>query len=246
MKNILLPTDFSANSRNAIVYALHLYKEEVCEFTLLHSYEVDGYLEGSSLVPIPNAKSFSTKKELVENELKEFLGNLVEEHVNSNHRFRVFTGNLALTAFINKTVRSSNCDLVVIGTQGITSSANVAFGANTQRIIKKVTSCPILAIPSHVTFSKPKEIVLASGFKTVPRPEDYVFISNLVKQHNSQLKILFIDDGGGLSSGQDKNKELLMELLEDTPLSFHSLTHVPIPVGVYCFTESLSKVIFWL
>ena len=36
MKNILLPTDFSDNSWNAIVYALNFYKDANCNFYLLH------------------------------------------------------------------------------------------------------------------------------------------------------------------------------------------------------------------
>ncbi|WP_299528057.1 universal stress protein, partial [uncultured Lutibacter sp.] len=36
MKNILLPTDFSENSWNAIKYALELYKKTACNFYLLH------------------------------------------------------------------------------------------------------------------------------------------------------------------------------------------------------------------
>src|SRR5690554_8211379 len=38
MKQILLPTDFSENSWNAISYALQLFKDEVCTFHLLNTY----------------------------------------------------------------------------------------------------------------------------------------------------------------------------------------------------------------
>ena len=38
MKNILLPTDFSENSWNAIKYALQLFKNETCRFFLLNTY----------------------------------------------------------------------------------------------------------------------------------------------------------------------------------------------------------------
>ena len=36
MKNILIPTDFSHNSRNAITYALKLFKNKTCNFYLFH------------------------------------------------------------------------------------------------------------------------------------------------------------------------------------------------------------------
>ena len=36
MKNILLPTDFSENSWNAIKYAISFFKNQDCNFYLLH------------------------------------------------------------------------------------------------------------------------------------------------------------------------------------------------------------------
>ena len=38
MRKILLPTDFSENSWNAIKYALHYFKEDVCHFYLINTY----------------------------------------------------------------------------------------------------------------------------------------------------------------------------------------------------------------
>ena len=38
MKKILLPTDFSKNSWNAICYALELFKTTECLFYLVHTY----------------------------------------------------------------------------------------------------------------------------------------------------------------------------------------------------------------
>ena len=36
MKNVLLPTDFSDNSWNAIKYAIHFFKHIACNFYVLH------------------------------------------------------------------------------------------------------------------------------------------------------------------------------------------------------------------
>ena len=38
MKHILLPTDFSDNSWNAITYAIQLFKDEACVFFILNTY----------------------------------------------------------------------------------------------------------------------------------------------------------------------------------------------------------------
>ena len=41
MKNILIPTDFSENSWNAIEYALHFFSKSSCNFYLLHVNTAD-------------------------------------------------------------------------------------------------------------------------------------------------------------------------------------------------------------
>ena len=46
MKRILLPTDFSENAFNAIVYAVQLFKDEKCTFFLLNTYTPAAYHTG--------------------------------------------------------------------------------------------------------------------------------------------------------------------------------------------------------
>ena len=41
MKTILIPTDFSANARNAPYTALKLFRNEACRFVLLNTFEPD-------------------------------------------------------------------------------------------------------------------------------------------------------------------------------------------------------------
>ncbi|MFT4833127.1 MAG: nucleotide-binding universal stress UspA family protein, partial [Psychroserpens sp.] len=43
MKNILVPTDFSEDSFNAVTYALELLKKSPCNFYLLHVNDMSSY-----------------------------------------------------------------------------------------------------------------------------------------------------------------------------------------------------------
>src|SRR5680860_985783 len=43
MKNILIPTDFSPNAWNAVVYAMQFLKDENCKFYFLHTYTPSFY-----------------------------------------------------------------------------------------------------------------------------------------------------------------------------------------------------------
>jgi len=42
-KKILLPTDFSENSINAIKYALDMYKHDVCQFYVLNAINMPNH-----------------------------------------------------------------------------------------------------------------------------------------------------------------------------------------------------------
>ena len=67
MKKILLPTDFSENSLNAIRYAVQLFKNEKCVFYILNTYTPTiktGVVEGARIAKI---------NELVR--IEHFLGN---------------------------------------------------------------------------------------------------------------------------------------------------------------------------
>jgi hypothetical protein len=53
MKNILIPTDFSENAWNAIVYAASLFKKNECSFYLIHVNPIDpnSGSEGTMFLP---------------------------------------------------------------------------------------------------------------------------------------------------------------------------------------------------
>jgi len=87
MKKILLPTDFSDNSLNAIRYAVQLFKGEKCTFILLNAYTpVIYYIEYIPLNPDPAGLSASIKDNLLKN-LKNIVKKLKAEFNNPNHHF---------------------------------------------------------------------------------------------------------------------------------------------------------------
>ncbi len=197
MKKILLPTDFSDNSKNAISYALNFYKDDICEFTLLNAYQVNDYEQNSIFIPIPDGAFIQKEKQNSEKNLSILIQEIKMRYPNSNHSFRKVSQNQSLIGLLNKEVKDYSYDLIVIGTQGITNLKEVAYGTNTIHILEDVTNCPVFAIPSHVKFSKIKEIVLATGFKTVPQPKEFFFIKELIKKTTAELRILYIDEMGG-------------------------------------------------
>jgi len=60
MKSILLPTDFSENSKNAIEYAMRLFENEQCTFYVLHVQKASHYAT-DDLMAAPANTSITNK-----------------------------------------------------------------------------------------------------------------------------------------------------------------------------------------
>ena len=70
MRQILMPTDFSENAKNAISYALELFKYERSSFYFLHAYQDAIY---------NNPKLTRTNLEVVTKSVEDFVANKLEE-----------------------------------------------------------------------------------------------------------------------------------------------------------------------
>jgi nucleotide-binding universal stress UspA family protein len=238
MKNILLPTDFSENAWNAILYTLHLYKNESCKFILLNSYQINGYHKGSKLIPIPGYEDLEKAKKNSEHGLQRLIEVIKKGYPNSNQHFFAVSHNYPLVEAIEHELEQNDIEVIVIGTKGSTGAYEVIYGSNTIKIMDEVESCPILAVPSNVPFFELKEIVLASSFKISHNEKDFQYVKKLALQTNTRICVLHIEEEGGLSISQKQNKHILKSYLEGVQLSFHSLAHVSVPIGIYCFIES--------
>lgn len=238
MKNILLPTDFSENAWNAIIYAITLYKDEACNFYFLHAYDVNDYHDSSKLTPIPAKEALKKALDLANHDLQRLMEILKITYHNPLHVFHSLAENKSLIAAITSEINSKEYECIVIGTQGSTGAYKTLYGSNTIAIMEQIKNCPILAIPSHVAFSGLSEIVLVNGYKNSQKKNDLKYLIKLANETNASIRMLYIDEGSGLSENQKKNKSLLDAHLENVPHSFHSLAHVSVPVGIYCFTES--------
>ena len=70
MKKILLPTDFSENSLNAIEYASHLFKDVPCKFYLLNVFKIP-YLANEELMDQNVAQLADLEEEMYDTSKKE-------------------------------------------------------------------------------------------------------------------------------------------------------------------------------
>ncbi|MGY8916206.1 MAG: universal stress protein, partial [Flavobacteriales bacterium] len=237
-QRVLLPTDFSKNALNAIRYALDMYKDQHCEFFLMHAFQVDGYSLDNMMVPEPGNKAFDTAKKVSEDEFQKLLDILELHMTNPKHTYHTISCYNSLIDAINDTIGKRDIDLVIMGTKGSTGGKGVIFGTNTVATMEAVTDCPVLSVPEDFRFSPPVEIVFPTDYKTNFKRRELKHILNISMEHKTPIRILHIMEESKLTKTQEANKELLETILADVEYSFHTLSDTKVHKGIGFFIES--------
>ncbi|WP_458626114.1 universal stress protein [Winogradskyella sp. PC D3.3] len=215
-RSILIPTDFSDNAWNAIVYALKLYKDEECTFCFLNSFYFLNSTERTYITThYVEDLEVNSLKELAE--LKEMTE---EANINPNHNFETISSNEPLHLAIEKVIKSHGIDMVIMGTKGATKAKEIFFGSNTVHVIKKMKLCPILVVPDEFDFVEPKQIAFPTDFNRFYGEELYP-IKRMAELYNSKIRIVHITKKKNLTAKQDYNLSMLKVYLENYPHSFH-------------------------
>ena len=166
-KRILIPTDFSKNALNAIRYTIDLYAKLNCDFYFLNVFSFDKYTTNNLSIPEEGSAAYEQAKEDCENNFVKLLDTLALHPENLKHNYYIESSYSFLSEAIQKIITEKDIDLVAMGTKGATGSKGVLFGSNTVMAMEKIRECPVLAIPEHVSFMSPKEIVFPTDYKDV-------------------------------------------------------------------------------
>ncbi|MET4076287.1 universal stress protein [Hymenobacter sp. UYCo722] len=157
MKNILVPTDFSAESHHAYAVALQMAKATGGHVTLLHVLEsVETYTPNFSTFGGPVNGSELPNSEGGMDQI--FMIKLMEATKHRMHALKEEAGQLAagvpvadavemgrIGDGILSAIQRHGIDLVVMGAQGHGAMENFFVGSNTERLIR-LAPCPVLTV----------------------------------------------------------------------------------------------------
>lgn len=239
MKNILLPTDFSENSWNAIKYALHFFEKTKCNFYLLHVNRLSDIAINDAHYVMTQDVIEDTYIKPSREQLKQILKRISKElPKKTNHKFYTITDNNFFIESIRKQVEEKKIDTIVVGTKGATGLKKYIVGSNTGDIITKV-HCTTLVIPENTTYTKPKEIAFPTDYSLLYNLEVLEPISETLNTFKAALRVLHITKKQeDLNISQQKNKELLEDYFNTQEHSFHFLTGKKVEDAVQCFVQS--------
>lgn len=235
MKKILLPTDFSQNSYNAIKYAAQLFGLEECSFFLLHTYTPLMYDSEYLLYNTsrPTLAEIYEKRSL--EGLKRVMQQVKSDFQNDKHEFHTISSFNLLNDEIKEAVKEQQIDLVVMGTKGATGAEEILFGTHTVHAIKKV-NCPLLAVPSGYGFKPPKEIFFPTDYEA-ELPENVKIVEEIALNYSSGLSFLHVYSEPELSDEKIKVKKSLNNLFEKNKKSFYSTAKKSVRQAIYDFQK---------
>lgn len=191
MKAILLPTDFSKNSLNAINYALELFKDEVCEFYILNVQKASSFISDDMMVVSSTATIYNTLIDAAKKSIANIISKIKQEYNNPKHSYYSIVDYDNFTDAINQIVNKHQIDLIVMGTKGASGLNRILFGSNTVRVMRNCDT-PLLAIPDGCEFSKLKEIGFVTNHITLYNKETLKALKDLVSISKSHLTILHL------------------------------------------------------
>lgn len=234
MKKILLPTDFSDNSWNAIKYALQLFKDQECNFVLLNTYTPIiyqfEYLQSSSA----QFGLVDTLKESSKKGLDELQKNILSEFNNPKHVFTKISSFNSLTTEIDDLYTNNIMDIIVMGTKGASGVTGVLFGSNTIHVIKNA-KCPVMAIPSDFSFETPHEILFPTDYEIEYQAKHLKPIIEIAQNHISRVNIMHVYTSNDLTEAQQKNKSILETSIKNIAHLFHDIKNQNVPEAITNF-----------
>ena len=232
MKSILLPTDFSDNSWNAIKYAVQLYKNENCVFHLYNAYTPVIYNVEYLLIAPAQFGLGDSVRHTSQQSLERMVSRITEEFGDiPNHKYETVARFDTLVSGIKEIIEERNIELVVMGTKGATGAKEILFGSNTVQVFKNI-KCPILAIPSDYKYESPTEILFPTDLEVNYINTDINIIKELSLLHYSRIHILHVSSGIDLSEKQKMGQEQIERLFKETTYLFHNIENADIPDAI--------------
>jgi nucleotide-binding universal stress UspA family protein len=208
MKAILLPTDFSNNSINAIHYAHDLFKGERCKFYLLNIQKASSYVSDDLMTLQPTTTIYENLINNSKKAIESIVTNVQKKYKTDNHIYRTIVDYDNFIEAIKQLVATKDICLIVMGTKGATGAEKVLFGSNTVKVIQR-NDCPVLAIPDNCKFNDLHKIAFTSNYLTYYKKEELKPLITLAERFKSKIDVLHITKGEHLTENQENNRAFL-------------------------------------
>jgi len=159
MKTILVPTDFSENADNAIMYALEMNKKFNAKIILFHSYFIPVYAAEAPM----NVPGLAELKNDAMKSLEKVKVKINTSFPGNNFVIETSVSEGMPEDEIATITEKEKPDMVIMGTKGAHGIREILIGTTTASVMKNIR-CPIIAVPAEAKFKGINKIVFATNY----------------------------------------------------------------------------------
>ncbi|WP_222983481.1 universal stress protein [Flagellimonas meishanensis] len=221
MKRILLPTDFSRNSWNAIRYAQSLFRGHACEFFLLNAFQVGSSGLVTTMGRTHETRLYRSLKKESERGLANILALMSKSDENQDHRIKTYSMAAHLVQAVATVVKSKDIDLIIMGTKGASGLKEVFLGSNAHKIIKEIHACPIILVPDEFElYGSFEAMVLATGYEHLFHAQELKPIIEISNNFGAKVLVTHAGEASALTSHQEGVRKHLAQQLNTVKHEF--------------------------
>ncbi|MBK9339111.1 MAG: universal stress protein [Lewinellaceae bacterium] len=204
MKKILVPTDFSANSKNAFKVAAAIARKVAGSVELLHTNTAVAYAPPLPDYYVPEAYDMTEYYENAAEELYNLKKELVDTGRYDGVKFETLVEEGFLYATVRRIAEEDRADLIVMGTKGATGATEFFVGSNTEKVIR-TAPCAVLVVPENSGAFDLKVVVLPT---TLRKDQRGVFeaLAEWQKHFHFEVKVLYLNNPAGFESNEEIEK----------------------------------------
>lgn len=191
MRAILLPTDFSKNSINAIHYAVKLFELDECNFYILNVQKASQFISDDLMSVSTSATIYNTLVDAAKKSIINIISQIEKSYNNENHTFHSLVDYDNFIDSINQNSKLYGIDLIVMGTKGATGFEKVLFGSNTVHVMQRC-DLPVLAIPEGCKFKKLDVIAFTTSFSSTYAMENLETLNYLINVYKAKLNLVHV------------------------------------------------------
>lgn len=239
-----MPTDFSENAWNAVLYALEIYKNEPCNFFVFNAYQLGASGLMTKRGQARDTRYFHLIKDECNQKLDKLLRRIKVINKNPKHTFLPISKSGDLIGALGSIVIEESIHCIIMGTKGATGLKGIFMGSNAHRIIKTIDFCPIIAVPDQWQGNMETDwILLATSFEHLFEGYEFEPLLDFAKLLESKILVGYVGDISSLSDRQQSTKSLIVRYLKPAGVKFESIKEVgPIHRSIQEYIENHPKI----
>jgi len=230
MKPIIVPTDFSAVSLNAVNYAADMASMLGINLNLLHVYAIPLSV-GEVPVPVVVARDIEAAATLTIEDLRDKL--ITRTGGRIGIRTEVRPG--SVLPEISSYCAQIKPHAVVMGAESTTALERAFFAGKTVEALKRM-EYPLIVVPPDVSFKNIRKIGFACDFREVVESVRVKEIKDIVEEFKAELHVLHVT-GESFRSETVEESGWLQEMLGSLKPNFHFLSGPEIEKELCDFAE---------